>query len=171
MAGPGRNYYLYYDLDLRTFKVLTWDLNLAFSGDAAQGPYDAGGFGRGGFDPGGAGQPPGGFGQPPGGGPGQGMPGDGAVPPPGGGFRMGNKLKERFLATPRFKEVYEAAYRQIYQQLYANGGAVRTLTEVAASIRAAGDVDPAATAAQVTTLRTLIDNRTRSLATNAVIQG
>ena len=31
MAGPGQNYYLWYDLEHRTFTVLTWDLNLALS--------------------------------------------------------------------------------------------------------------------------------------------
>jgi spore coat protein CotH len=54
MAGPGRNYYLYYNLDSKKFTVVSWDLNLALSGDATQGPRDAGGFG--GFRRQGAGQ-------------------------------------------------------------------------------------------------------------------
>jgi spore coat protein CotH len=41
MSGPGRNYYLYYDLDAKKFRVITWDLNLAMNGDPAQGPNDA----------------------------------------------------------------------------------------------------------------------------------
>jgi spore coat protein CotH len=53
MAGPGRNYYLYYDLDTKRFQVVTWDLNLALSGNASQGPFDAstmvGGGAPGGF--------------------------------------------------------------------------------------------------------------------------
>jgi spore coat protein CotH len=31
MAGPGHNYYLWYNLDERKFKVLSWDHNLTFS--------------------------------------------------------------------------------------------------------------------------------------------
>jgi spore coat protein CotH len=52
MAGPGQNYYLWYDLKTRRFTVVTWDLNFAFSGESDQGPFDAGRFGgRGGFGP------------------------------------------------------------------------------------------------------------------------
>ena len=45
MAGPGQNYYLWYDLETRRFTVVTWDLNFAFSGDSNRGPLDAAGFG------------------------------------------------------------------------------------------------------------------------------
>ncbi|MET7402543.1 CotH kinase family protein [Dactylosporangium sp. NPDC005572] len=41
MAGPGHNYYLWYDLARRRFTVVAWDHNLTFSGNAGQGPYDA----------------------------------------------------------------------------------------------------------------------------------
>ncbi|MEU0569817.1 CotH kinase family protein [Nonomuraea sp. NPDC005983] len=40
MAGPGRSYYLWYDLNTKKFKVITWDLNLAFNGDAKSGVND-----------------------------------------------------------------------------------------------------------------------------------
>jgi len=40
MAGPGKNYLLWYDLDTRRFSVLGWDYNLTFSGDAGAGPDD-----------------------------------------------------------------------------------------------------------------------------------
>lgn len=42
MAGPGRNYYLWYDLAAKRFTVVGWDYNLTFSGAADQGPNDAG---------------------------------------------------------------------------------------------------------------------------------
>jgi spore coat protein CotH len=48
MAGPGKNYLLWYDLDSKKFSVLGWDYNLTFSGDATAGPDDSismGGFG------------------------------------------------------------------------------------------------------------------------------
>ncbi|WP_326753256.1 CotH kinase family protein [Streptomyces hirsutus] len=47
MAGPGKNYLLWYDLDTRKFSVLGWDYNLTFSGDAAAGPDDSVGMGGG----------------------------------------------------------------------------------------------------------------------------
>ncbi|SEB93045.1 CotH kinase family protein [Streptomyces sp. PAN_FS17] len=40
MAGPGKNYLLWYDLDTKKFSVLGWDYNLTFSGDATSGPDD-----------------------------------------------------------------------------------------------------------------------------------
>ncbi|MDX3692493.1 CotH kinase family protein [Streptomyces europaeiscabiei] len=52
MAGPGKNYLLWYDLDTKKFSVLGWDYNLTFSGDATSGPDDdmglGGAFGGGG---------------------------------------------------------------------------------------------------------------------------
>ncbi|WP_327347568.1 CotH kinase family protein [Streptomyces europaeiscabiei] len=52
MAGPGKNYLLWYDLDTKRFSVLGWDYNLTFSGDATSGPDDdmglGGAFGGGG---------------------------------------------------------------------------------------------------------------------------
>ncbi|WEH12829.1 CotH kinase family protein [Streptomyces sp. VNUA24] len=65
MAGPGKNYLLWYDLDTEKFSVLGWDYNLTFSGDATAGPDDTfslgggGGGGGGGQGDGGAnGTPP-----------------------------------------------------------------------------------------------------------------
>ncbi|MFI5937491.1 CotH kinase family protein [Actinoplanes sp. NPDC051494] len=48
MAGPGRNYYLWYDLGSKRFSVVGWDYNLTLSGDPAQGPHAAGRMGGGG---------------------------------------------------------------------------------------------------------------------------
>ncbi|MEU5890623.1 CotH kinase family protein [Streptomyces sp. NPDC047461] len=45
MAGPGKNYLLWYDLDTKKFSVLGWDYNLTFSGDATAGPDDDMGMG------------------------------------------------------------------------------------------------------------------------------
>ncbi|MFE7392720.1 CotH kinase family protein [Streptomyces sp. NPDC057582] len=52
MAGPGKNYLLWYDLDTKKFSVLGWDYNLTFSGDATAGPDDS--ISMGGGIPGGA---------------------------------------------------------------------------------------------------------------------
>ncbi|MEU8348097.1 MULTISPECIES: CotH kinase family protein [unclassified Streptomyces] len=68
MSGPGKNYYLWYDLSAKKFTILGWDFNLTLSGDAEQGPDEAGGMlggGGGGGAPAGAGEPPAGAGRAP----------------------------------------------------------------------------------------------------------
>ncbi|MFF4586028.1 CotH kinase family protein [Streptomyces sp. NPDC001388] len=45
IAGPGKNYLLWYDLDTKKFSVLGWDYNLTFTGDATSGPDDDSGMG------------------------------------------------------------------------------------------------------------------------------
>jgi spore coat protein CotH len=155
MAGPGKNYYLYYNLDTRKFSVLTWDLNLAMRGDATQGPRDA--TTMGGFRPQGAGQQ----------GAGQQGAGQQGGPQGGGGPRMGHTLKDRFLASSAFNQVYAAAYRDLYQKLYASGAALAAVDQVSAGLKAAGtDVTT-----EAASLRTLVENRTKSLATDKVITG
>jgi spore coat protein CotH len=162
MAGPGRNYFLWYDLTTRRFRILSWDYNLAFSGDAQQGPHDTGGmFGRGGLTPPDGFTPPEGMGPPPG----------GAGPAQGGGFRMGHVLKEKFLADAAFSKTYEDAYRDLYQKLYASNTAVKALDSI---VTVLGNVDGAAVAdvrTDADRLRSLITQRTTGLATNEVIDG
>jgi len=188
MAGPGRNLYLWYDLGTRKLSVVTWDMNLAFSGSADQGPYDEGSMGggmRGGEgQPGGEGLPGGaapegaGEGAAPGGGfPGGGAPGGGA---PGGqrpegaegqpgGMQAGNALKERFLAAEAFHEVYENAYRELYATFYAGGGALAALDAITSSTALTSVSDAATVATQAQQLRELITQRTTALAADAVI--
>ncbi|MFJ8230303.1 CotH kinase family protein [Streptomyces sp. NPDC094448] len=164
MAGPGKNYLLWYDLGTRKFSVLGWDYNLAFSGDATAGPEDsaamgpfpgerqgAGGAGTApGGTPGGApeGMPEGipeGAPQPPGGAapgaaPGGGPPGG---EPPGadggrGGPAMGHALKTRFLESDAFKARYQETYRTLYEKFYRSGSAAGDLRDLAERAEAAG---------------------------------
>jgi spore coat protein CotH len=114
MAGPGRNYYLWYDLDTKRFTVVGWDYNLTFSGDAAQGPHDEGRMGGG--DPPADMELPEGFQLPKG----FQLP-EGMQPPGGQNAGGGHKLEERFLASPAFTKVYEDAYRDLYQQVISRG--------------------------------------------------
>jgi spore coat protein CotH len=162
MAGPGRNYFLWYDVTTRRFRILSWDYNLAFSGDAQQGPHDTGGMrGRGGVTPPDGFTPPEGMGPPPG----------GAGPAPGGGLRIGHVLKEKFLADAAFSMTYDDAYRDLYRKLYANGTAVKALdaiVTVLGNVSGAADADARTDADR---LRSLITQRTASLATNEVIDG
>ncbi|MBN1173670.1 MAG: CotH kinase family protein, partial [Micromonosporaceae bacterium] len=191
MAGPGKNYYLWYSLDTKRFTVVTADLNLTFNGSATAGPYDnmtMGGSRAAGQQAGGDGQmPEGGFpGMPEGGFPG--MPEGGQMPEGGfpgmpegnddegdrgqrGGMFGGNALKERFLAAEAFHEVYEKAYRELYQELFASGAATRSLTAISGVLGTLDSADRATVDSEVATLRTSIETRTKSLATNEVITG
>lgn len=167
MAGPGRNYYLWYDLSTRKFNVIGWDYNLTFSGNATQGPHDALTMG-GGFRANGGG-PPQGF-EPP-----AGMqlpPGDNVRGGPGGvGGLGGNKLKERFLASAAFTKVYEDAYRDLYRKIYAGATALNTVDSIVKVLSTVDGYDAQKVASDVEQLRTLIHQRTEHLATNAVITG
>ncbi|APU43400.1 CotH kinase family protein [Streptomyces sp. TN58] len=193
MAGPGKNYLLWYDLDMKKFSVLGWDYNLTFSGDTAAGPDDS--TGRGGGMPGGA-RPGGNTGQaPPGaarGGPGtmpegmperapggaggrqQGGPGGGGGNqqggPGGGGGGMSHILKTKFLALDAFDEVYNKAYRELYQKFYASGTATENLKDITEQARSAG-VDSADLDAAVDKLSKTVTDRSAALAKNKDVTG
>lgn len=191
MAGPGRNFYLWYDLDSKKLSVVSWDLNLALSSNSTAGPHDSIGMGGMGGPPGAAtaadptadaaGQPQqrgprmGGQRQGQGapvqpGAPGQeGAPAVGAPTMGGGGMRGGNALKERFLASDAFTDIYENAYRELYEQLFASGRAVELLDEIAESVPTSDGLTADALAEQVETLRTRLQARTDALADNEVI--
>jgi len=166
MSGPGRNYYLWYDLDTKKFSVVGWDYNLTLSGDATQGPHDTGRMG-GPFPQGGT--APEGFRPPEGVQP----PGDDADGEQGRtrgfGGNGGNKLKERFLASTAFRTVYEDAYRELYAAIYARNGAKNALDSIAKVLPTVGGYNAQTTAADVEALRTLIQQRTEHLATDIVI--
>ncbi|MFR9730624.1 CotH kinase family protein [Saccharopolyspora sp. MS10] len=131
MDGPGNNYYLWYDTARGRFTVLSWDLNLSFTG-MGMGP------GRGAPGPDSAGGAPGDTGgdrpEPPGGG----MPG-GRPDGSGGGSRGSSALKERFLADEHFRAAYEQAYADLYRDLITSGTAAGLVDRVAARAEGAGD--------------------------------
>ncbi|GIE92177.1 CotH kinase family protein [Actinoplanes regularis] len=173
MSGPGRNYYLWYDLRSKKFTVVGWDYNLTLSGSAEQDPngtvsMGGGGF-PGGFPGGGDFQLPEGF-EPPAG---MQQPGQGGAPGGGGrGFSMGgNKLKERFLASNTFKAAYQDAYRDLYQQIYGSGAALSGLTAITQVLATIDGYDREAATSEAGKLRTLIQQRTEYLAGTDVIKG
>ena len=141
MAGPGQNYYLWYDLDAQTFTVLTWDLNLALS-DFGGGPG-----GPGGDDPNwerireciervrGEG-------------------GRSALGDSGGGRVMGgNALKERFLASPAFQDLYVQEYAAVYQAIYGGGQADAELDRLAGVVSSSGLIGDGAVENELAALR------------------
>jgi spore coat protein CotH len=197
MAGPGKNYLLWYDLDTRRFSVLGWDYNLTFSGEADAGPDD--GLAMGGIMPGG------GRGEPSEGGSSGGMPEDmpegmpeGGMPegmqppegmqlpegmeiPEGGGqapegiggggeMMMGHALKDRFLEEESFSSLYHSVYADLYQQLYVSGRALRALEEITAQAQQAG-ADQAGVEAAARELRTTVTERTEALAADEAVTG
>ncbi|ROO51218.1 spore coat protein CotH [Micromonospora sp. Llam0] len=150
MAGPGRNYYLWYDLATRKFTVVSWDHNLTFSGDATLGPQDAVTMGGGRF----------------GGGPGAAQQGGGpgAAQQDGGpGRSTGHPLKERFLASQAFAEVYATAYRDLYQRMFASGAATAALDGLTAVLTTVDGRDDAAVTTELEQLRATVEQRTESL--------
>ncbi|MFC4333418.1 CotH kinase family protein [Streptomyces andamanensis] len=194
MAGPGKNYLLWYDLDTRKFSVLGWDYNLTFSGDAKAGPDDSVGMPGGG--PGGAaGGTPGGTpgkapegmpDQPPEGMPDQapqgmpekapeGMPGGaagggGADAPAGRGGFMQHVLKTRFLGSDAFDAVYKKAYQRLYREFYGSGEADRQLKSLAEQVRATGAASKELDTA-LTKLSKTVTDRTRALAGDKEVTG
>lgn len=142
MDGPGNNYYLWYDLDEERFTVLSWDLNMSFSTmggmvpgsegtEDAQASEDTGNeFAEG-------------VPQVPGGDDGEAAEGREDMGQTG---RGSGALKERFLDNDDFREQYEQAYADLYQDLVADGSAARILEDVVARAEAAGDGGASATA-------------------------
>ncbi|GAA4609510.1 spore coat protein CotH [Actinoplanes octamycinicus] len=165
MAGPGRNYYLWYDLDTKKFSVVGWDYNLTLNGNAEQDPNEAVSMFGGGGSRGGRGfQPPEGMELPEG------------MQPPGGGeggprAMGGHKLKERFLASAAFKSVYQDAFRELYQKIYGSGAAASALDATLKVLSSVDGYDEQAATSEAGKLRTLIQQRTAYLAGNAIIKG
>jgi len=173
MAGPGKNYVLWYDLGTRKFSVLGWDFNLTFSGATDTGPDDSTSMGGGG---GGGGGMPSGMPQPQGDGQ-NGAPqgGDTADTGDAGGAggrggMSGNILKERFLETDAFDDVYHAAYKELYQEFFASGYALDAVDSLTAQAKKAG-ADASGVSATAKSLSGTVTSRTESLTKNKVITG
>jgi spore coat protein CotH len=133
MAGPGQNYYLWYDLEDERFTPITWDLNLAWSN------FGGGGFRFGGNDDDGPG-----FGGDDDGG--NGLGGDGFRP------RGGNPLKERFLATPRYARLAQESEAKLRATLLGEP-ALEELARLRERAASSGAIDTAALTAEFETLR------------------
>ncbi|GGN05771.1 spore coat protein CotH [Actinoplanes campanulatus] len=156
MAGPGRNYYLWYDLGAKRFSVVGWDYNLTLSGDATQDPAESVSMGGGMRGGGGDFQPPEGMQMPAGG---------------RGGFMSGHKLKERFLASAAYKDTYKKAYKELFNKIYGNASALNAINAITEVIGTVDGANAESTATEAENLRTLIKERTGFLVTNEIITG
>lgn len=140
MSGPGQNYYLSYDLSTKKISVLSWDLNLALSGNATADPGASLSMGG----------------------------GRGAAGPTGTGGTAQNAgstgtFKSRFLASATFKKLYETAYQELYTQVFASGRAASLLAEITASIPASDALTAEDIAAKSATVGTFLDQRGTAL--------
>jgi spore coat protein CotH len=156
MAGPGKNFYLWYDYGTSLISIVTWDVDLTLqTADLAPDETASigGGMGGGGFpgrdqaaeEAATAEQPQGQ------------MPGGGEMPEGMGG----NELKERFLASEAFQDEYMAAYNELYDSLFASGAAL----EAVDTAQAAAELNGADVASAAETLKATIQQRTEFLAT------
>lgn len=165
MAGPGKNFYLWYDYETGLISVVTWDVDLTLqTADLAPDETASIGGGMGGGFPGqdqaaegtdetATGEQP--QGQTPGGGE---MP-EGMEEVLGG--MGGNELKERFLASEALQDEYLAAYDELYESLFASGAAL----EAVDTAQAAAELNGADVADAAETLKATIQQRTEFLAT------
>ncbi|MGW3645559.1 CotH kinase family protein [Streptomyces sp. NPDC000878] len=200
MAGPGKNYVLWYDLGTKKFSVIGWDFNLTFSGATDTGPDDStsmGGGGGGGMMSGATAQDGAAQGTPEGAGAPSGAPagmpsgmpqapGNGQNDAPqggdtadaggaggggrGGGGMSGNILKERFLETDAFDDIYHEAYKKLYQEFFASGYALDALDSLTAQAKKAG-ADASGVSDTAKSLSDTVTSRTKNLAKNKVITG
>ncbi|MGB7238614.1 MAG: CotH kinase family protein [Rhodococcus sp. (in: high G+C Gram-positive bacteria)] len=164
MGGPGKNFYLYYDLDTKKFSFISWDLNLALATDSTAGAHEEVSMGPGGgAGGGGMGEMPEGF-----------TPPEGMEMPegmPGGGAMFGNSLKDRFLESAAFTDEYDAAYRTIYSDLWASGKVLDVVDEVAASVPISESLTQEEIDADAAELKSRLQLRIDSLVDDAVVTG
>lgn len=125
ISGPGKNAYLYYDLDTGLLSVVSWDLNLALGGMSGPGGAAP--------DDGGTQGPPEGMEGGPGGAGGGGM----------GGMMNQNALVNRFEENPDFAAKIDAAVDDLTAEWIDSGKAAALVGEVAARVPVTDGVDQA----------------------------
>lgn len=80
------------------------------------------------------------------------------------GPQFGNPLKDRFLASEQFTQLYHDAYWQLYDQMYADGRAHALLDEIAATVPVTDGLSATELADKVAAMHSWIDQRTEALA-------
>ncbi|OZF35955.1 hypothetical protein CH294_13605 [Rhodococcus sp. 14-2483-1-1] len=167
MGGPGKNFYLYYDLSTKKFSVVSWDLNLALKSDSTAGAHDEVSMMPGGGGAGGGGMPqmPEGFTPPEG----MEIPEGGGMPE--GGPMLGNSLKDMFLDSTEFTDEYDTAYRTIYDELWASGRVLDIVDQVAASVPTSAGLTQEEIDTDAAELTSRLQIRTDALADDPVVTG
>lgn len=121
LSGPGRNGYLYYDLDTGLISVISWDLNLAMGGMTmgAQGRAPGADTEDGDAAPGDAEMPA--------------LPNGGEMPT-GGMMGSGNELLSRFQESDAFAAMIDAATADLQATLIERGRASDIVDRIVARI-------------------------------------
>ncbi|WP_123027474.1 CotH kinase family protein [Mycolicibacterium stellerae] len=138
MGGPGQNYYLWYDLSAEKISVVSWDLNLAMSGDTATLPGEDVKMG-----------PPEGV--------------EGMMPAGGQAPQFGNQLKTRFLESEVWAATYRDVYWELYDQMFGDGAAKTMLHDIAATVPITDGLDEQELSTAVGTVDAWITKRMNSL--------
>ncbi len=157
LAGTGNNYYLLYDPTTRRMSFAPWDQNLAFGrlgigGGATYRPY---------YEDGATVQ----IGN---------LPGlEELVPGEGNGEP--NRLVTRFLASPKYRQTYERAYREMFDAALTSGRADSLIDRLGDVIRTANGkrhfVDPVKLESDIARDKQFIADRIAFLQTVAPIAG
>ena len=155
MAGMGNNYYLYYDNESRRFTVLMWDANESLGKLAGRGfGGRSGGGNAASYDI---------YYQNTGGGPGMGMRGG------------SNPLLSRFMASARFKALYEQKLRLVYQKAFAGGAIMEQIGRYTAVVRQANTqrsfVDSSSYEQAVASVQHFVAQRGEYLASTPLLGG
>jgi spore coat protein CotH len=163
ISGPGRNGYLYYDLDTGLISVVSWDLNLALGGMSMRGGgAGAGATGGGDATTGGAPddtampempegvEPPEGMELPEGFEPG----GEGGGG--GGGMMNNNALVTRFEENSEFSGMVDQAVSDLKAEWIDGGKGTKLVDEVAARVPTTDGVDQATIDADAETVKSTL---------------
>jgi spore coat protein CotH len=150
MGGPGANLYLWYNLDTGKFTVVSWDLNLALTGESTAGPHEDIGMAMPGAPADSAGA-------------------EQAGPPSGAPHAIGNQLKDRFLDSAAFRADYETAYRDLYEQFYRGGKASDITRKVGATVPLSESLAQEALDTAITELEQLLRARSEALSSSEVL--
>ncbi|MGW6619582.1 CotH kinase family protein [Nocardia sp. NPDC055002] len=147
IGGPGHNGYLYYAIGTGKFSMVSWDLNFALISDVTAGPHDPVTISI----------------------PKRLAPQSESGSAGPGGMRIGNALKDRFLASPAFTGLYEDTYRRLYNEIFASGRAVEITERIAASIPTSDSLSQEQIDSAAQQLVGRLIRRSEQLATNEVI--
>lgn len=156
-AGTGNNYYFVYDPATRLMSIAPWDQNIAFGllGGPTYRPYYEDGAALPDFamDFGGVDE----------------------LNDGGEGLGEENILVKRLLATPKYRELYDKTYRELYEQLLASGFAVDLMVDVTRPIQAAveerGLLPAGAIEGAVKGKQRFLEARMEFLSTHPIITG
>ncbi|MBL4820353.1 MAG: CotH kinase family protein [Gammaproteobacteria bacterium] len=155
MAGPGRNFLLWYDLDDKKFTVINWDMNLALVGlgDVFKGPINAAAQRDKSTSADVTPKPLAAVGS---------EPEKPAAPPraaPARQLHFGNTLKDRFTGSEAFSELIASTRVELLESWFKSGHAVDVLLELSTSVPLSDKLSSEQISSQIASLTETISNK------------